>query len=173
MTLQAVARMVKNMLGRALVNLVNDAPGIQTMQIDLLAEETHNTVERYQNYGFSSVPLTGAEAVALCVGGNRDHPIVIVADDRRYRKKGLLPGDVSIYTATGIYITLHNATGAISIFAATGGVSVEGNLTVTGDIHATGNVSDGVRSMEADRDIYNIHRHPETGSTTNVPNQQQ
>ena len=55
----------------------------------------------------------------------------------------------------------------------TGDVAINGNLDVTGNAHADGNVSDAVRSMVADRDIYNQHKHPETGGETEATQQQQ
>ena len=52
-----------------------------------------------------------------------------------------------------------------------------GGLTMTGaagsgNISTPGAVSDGVRSMAADRNIFNGHDHDETQSVTNPPNQQ-
>ncbi len=49
-----------------------------------------------------------------------------------------------------------------------------GAITTPGTIQSTGSdVIDQVRSMAADRTIYNGHTHPETGSVTQPPNQQE
>lgn len=55
-----------------------------------------------------------------------------------------------------------------------GGMNITGNVTITGSLYATEEVSDGVRSMAADRAIFNSHNHPgDSGGTTGNPNQQQ
>ncbi len=54
--------------------------------------------------------------------------------------------------------------GATTELFSDGGVHFTGDLLVTGDITATGEVIDHTRSMQGDRDIYNIHTHG--GSTT-------
>lgn len=51
--------------------------------------------------------------------------------------------------------------------------TINGDLTVNGNMAASGDVSDGTRSMQGDRDIYNSHKHPETGGNTQPPIQQQ
>ena len=65
-------------------------------------------MERFQNYGFTSVPNEGSEATVVFVGADRSHPIVVVADDRRVRKKGLKPGEVAVYHKNGDFIYLKN-----------------------------------------------------------------
>lgn len=53
---------------------------------------------------------------------------------------------------------------------APGGVSIEGDVTVTGNIQATGEIEDRIRSMAADREIYNRHTHRgDSGGTTGAP----
>lgn len=91
-------RRVRLMVGRAVIKLVSDAAKVQGLQVSLLEGEVRDGVERFQQYGFSSVPLAGCEAVMVCVGGNRDHGIVIATEDRRYRVVGLPGGAVAIYT---------------------------------------------------------------------------
>jgi hypothetical protein len=43
---------IRLMLSRAVVSLINDAAKAQELQVDLLADETQDGVERWQNYGF-------------------------------------------------------------------------------------------------------------------------
>lgn len=97
---------VRLMVSRGVLTLVDDSTGIQMVQIDLLADETQDDVERFEGYGFTSKPHTGAEAIMLCVGGLRSHGIVIGVEDRRYRLKDLEDGEVGIYDDLGQSIML-------------------------------------------------------------------
>jgi len=102
-----LARRLRLMASRAVLSLISDAPGVQVVQVRLLDGEVRGGIERMQNYGFTSVPLPGAEGVYLSLGGDRDHGVVIVADDRRYRVKGLAAGEVAIYDDQGQKIVLY------------------------------------------------------------------
>jgi len=103
---------VANTVTRAIVQLVDDSRKFQALQVEMLAGEVRENVERVQNYGFTSVPLppdedgVGPEAVVVSVGGRRDHAVVIACDDRRYRIKGLVGGEVAVYTDQGDKIVL-------------------------------------------------------------------
>lgn len=99
-------RAVALMVTRAVLTLINDGTGLQEVQAKLLAGEVMGGLERVQDYGFTSVPLPGAEAVALSVAGHRSHTLIIRADDRRYRLKALKGGEVAIYTDEGDSIHL-------------------------------------------------------------------
>jgi phage baseplate assembly protein V len=89
------------MVSRAVVKIVDDSLKMQSVQIALLADELKDGVERFQQYGLTSHPKTGAEGIALFLGGNRDHGIVICVDDRRYRLKDLEAGEVALYDDLG------------------------------------------------------------------------
>ena len=93
-------RRIKLMIGRAvLIVLVDDSLKMQALQVSAASRrETLDDVERFQDYGFTSHPHVGAEAVLLSVGGMRQHPIVVAVDDRRYRVIGLEIGEVALYT---------------------------------------------------------------------------
>lgn len=101
-----LARRVRLLVGRGILRLVNDGLKLQGVQVSLLADEVHDNVERFQEYGFTSHPHPGAEAIALSVGGSRDHAVVISIDDRRYRLKGLGAGEVALYDDQGQVIRL-------------------------------------------------------------------
>lgn len=124
-----------NVVARAVLALVDDDPKMQAVQVDILEGETKDGIERFQNYGFSSVPKKGAECIILALGGNRDHVVVIVADDRRYRPTGLDEGDSCQYTSKGIAIHCKDD-GAIEIYPREGE-----KVTIHGDLHITGNLN--------------------------------
>ncbi|MBJ9011220.1 phage baseplate assembly protein V [Citrobacter koseri] len=94
-------RRVRLMLGRAVVNVVNDALKAQNVQISMLEDEEPDDVERLLNYGQISVPLSGSEAIVACIGAQRDHAIALVVEDRRYRPTGLTAGDTGVYHYEG------------------------------------------------------------------------
>ena len=131
---------VAMMVSRAVIALVEDAGGRQTLQMNVLAGEVMTDVERFQNYGMTSVPQVGAEAVLVCVAGNRSHPLVIAAEDRRYRLKALQAGEVALYDDIGHVVHLTRT-----------GIVIEGggqNISITGapQVVVTGGdvVADGI-----------------------------
>lgn len=153
------AQRVQLMIGRAVLQLVDDSTKLQSVQIALLADELRSDVERFQNYGFTSHPKPGAEAVAVCVAGSRDHAIVVVVDDRRYRLKSLAEGEVAIYTDEGDHIVIKRG-GTVEVLAATkvqitaplvecsGDLVVRGTLQVDGhaELNATLHVDGAIAS---------------------------
>jgi phage baseplate assembly protein V len=119
-----LARRLRLLAARAVVKVVNDALKAQGLQVTLLAGEVADGVERVQEYGFTSVPEAGAEAVVLAIGGNRGHLVAVAVDDRRYRKKGLAAGEVALYTKFGSEVHL-KADGSIVLKGA-GGIVLDG-----------------------------------------------
>lgn len=100
-------RRIQLMLGRCVIMLIDDSKAVQILQIQLLSGELRDNIERFQEYGFTSVPHSGAEALAGFVGGLRAHGIVIAVDDRRYRLKALQKGEVALYDDQGQKIVLY------------------------------------------------------------------
>src|SRR6185369_12000596 len=96
--LRDLVRRTRMMVARTVLAGINDRPGIQAVQIRLLAGEAKSNVPHMQSYGFTSVPHAGAEGVALFISGDRGHGVVVCVDDRRYRITDLQPGEVAIYT---------------------------------------------------------------------------
>ncbi len=95
--LGGLRRRILLMVGRAVLTAVDDAGGLQRVAVTALKDETHDAVERFQNYGFTSHPLAGADVLLVAVAGNRDHPIAAAIDDRRRRPHNSRPGDVALY----------------------------------------------------------------------------
>jgi phage gp45-like len=140
-------RRVRLMISRAVLAAVNDAGGIQLVQVKLLDSEVRDGVERLQNYGFTSVPKAGAEGLMACISGDRDHGIVVAMDDRRFRLKGLQAGEVALYTDEGDKIVLKR--GRIIQFTAGTRLEVNSPLaTFSGDVQVTGDVTAGGISLK-------------------------
>lgn len=99
-------RSMRLMIGRVVVDLVNDSTGIQTIQSSAMFGEV-TELERIQNYGFTSNPVSqSAEGIAVYAGGNREHGIIIALDDRTFRLKGLAPGQSALYDLSGTFCKL-------------------------------------------------------------------
>lgn len=99
--LKPLTSRIQMIVARAVLESLKDDKGIQLLKLDLMADENRDNVERFQNYGFTSVPLAGAEAVVVFPGGNREHGLAIACDDRTFRLKGLENGEVAMYTDEG------------------------------------------------------------------------
>lgn len=136
--LRPLVTRVGNLVSPATLTGVDDGTKMQSVQIDLGDDEVRDEVEHPQNYGFTSRPIPGADALALCVGGRRDHCIVVVVDDRRYRLKGLAEGEVALYTDQGDKVHLKRG-GTIEITASSK-VTVNAPLVEvpSGDVKAGG-----------------------------------
>lgn len=173
--LKPVKNRVANMVARAVVKLVTEATKLQSVQLEIQDNEIRGNVERFQQYGFSSKPLAGAEAVVVFVGGGRDHALVTNVDDRRYRPKFLVDGEAVVYNHQGDYVHV-KADGTIKVVAATR-VDIECPLVrMSGDLEVKGDITDRYEEQNGTihgmRTIYNHHTHNETQTVTNEPNQQ-
>ena len=157
------ARRLENLLARGTLGALNRARKMQRIQAKLLGGEQKQSLEWFENYGFTSAPLSGAELLAAFIDGDRSHGIVVAVADRRYRI-ALEDGEVAIYddlehkvhlTRDGIVID--GKTDDVKVIT-TGKVRVEAaSLECTGDIKDRCD-SDGM-TMEAMRNTYNIHNH--------------
>lgn len=104
--LRPLATQVANLVARGVVRLADDSAKLQLLQVTVGPGETRDRLEHLQAYGFTSVPLAGAEVVVLFPGGRRDHGLVVASGDRRHRLAGLQPGEVALYTDEGDAIVL-------------------------------------------------------------------
>ncbi|AWX14277.1 baseplate assembly protein [Mergibacter septicus] len=100
-----VGETIRNVF-RGKINLVKSTGNIQTVQISALADETLTDVEFMQQFGFTSVPPAGTEAVIVPVGGKTTHSIVIATENGSFRVKALKNGEVAIYDKSGSTIIL-------------------------------------------------------------------
>ncbi len=175
MNLDSITRMLRplsvriaNMVGRAVVKSADDSKKVQELQVSLLEGEVRDEVEHLQGYGFTSVPLEGAEAVVIFVGGRRDHGFCVGTDDRRHRPTGLQPGEVAVYNNAGAKIVI-KASGDIEAtpaagkkFKVVGETELGGNVSVTGTLTASTDVVGGGKSL-------NTHTHSVAGGNAAGP----
>lgn len=137
--LRPIRTALANTIARGTLKLLDDAKKFQAVQVELLEDEIRDDVERIQEYGFTSVPLEGAETVVAFIGGRRDHGVVIKCDDRRYRLKGLEKGEVAMYTDQGDKVVFKRG-GTLEIHASTKVKIFSPLVEMTTDLKVTGNV---------------------------------
>ena len=165
-------RKIALMVAHAIIEFIDDGHEIQQLQLTANSGVIWDGVQRFQEFGFASVPMPGAEAVVVAIGGLRSRGIVIATEDRRYRVRGLPGGAACLYDASGTRIVL-NSDGTVTVIAA-GTVTFETlRLQVTGDIidqTASGNA----HTLAEMRAIYDGHTHggiQAGGGNTAAPNQ--
>lgn len=168
-----MARLVRDQVSRVMSNVRQAFRGTA-------ARNTHGTLigiemeglagesvsgELMQHYGFSSGPLPGAEFLAIPVGGNSRHTVVVASEDGRYRVV-VKDGEVALYTDEGDYIHMKRGrlieieTDTLVVKAKTKVRFETPLIEQTGDIKADGEITDHTRSMQDDRELYNAHGHP-------------
>ena len=126
--LDPIRTKIRLMWTRAVFTAVRDGEGLQIIQVTGLPGEILDDVERFQNYGFTSVPLPGAEAIIGFIGGSRSHGVAVAADDRRHRKRGLQPGESAQYSDEGDFV--HLKRGRIIAVNAGNEVDIEAGVEV-------------------------------------------
>ena len=114
-TLNQIGRRMRLLIDRAVVRMVTDSLGRQNLQIQSLADATNDDVERFQQYGLTTVPPEGSEAIILAVGGRRESLVAIAVEDKRCRPKGLASGDVCLYHQDGQSMIILKKDGVINI----------------------------------------------------------
>ncbi|MCT6881582.1 phage baseplate assembly protein V [Snodgrassella alvi] len=93
---------------RGRLTRVNATEPIQSAQISALADELLQDVEHMQQFGFTSNPPVGSEAIILPLSGQTTHGIIIGTEHGAYRIKALASGEVAVYNQSGASITLKN-----------------------------------------------------------------
>lgn len=149
--LAAIRKRISLMIGHAIITAIDDTTKLQTLQLSALADEVLSTRDRFQEYGLSSRPHEGAEAIMVSLGGNRSNTVVIAVDDRRYRLQLDNAGDVALYSSGENYLVMR-ASGDIEAHA-------PGDLTATvnGDASV---VAGGEARVEGD--IARLHGNTKT-----------
>lgn len=156
-------RRVLTTVRRAIINTVNDALMAQAVQIGVNADEVHDNVERFGEYGLISWPNPNAEAIAVAIGGNSAHTVVIATEDRATRPKGkLVQGDVGLWRSDmGILVWL-KANGMVELGPSPTNFVALANLVKT-EISALRN------TVNAHITNYNTHTHVVGGTLPTGP----
>jgi len=143
------------MVARGVIESISENEGLQKVKMELLAGEIRDGMEHFFDYGFTSSPKSGAEAVVVFPGGNREHGLVIKIDDRRFRLKTLAEGEVALYTDEGDKI--HFKRGNI--------IDVDCNTLELGN-----GTLEKIVNGESFKTLFNMHQHlGNLGVPTGVP----
>lgn len=166
-------RRVRLIADRAIVTAVTDSLNRQGLQLKVLADEAADDVERFQNYGHTSVPPVGSEAIVLGIGGARAGLVAIAVEDKSVRPKDLEAGDNCLYHLEGHRIILRkdglleleaktviiNASEKLSMMSPD--TEIQGPLHVTGEITSDTDVKTGTTSLKG-----HVHNQSGGGQTS-------
>ncbi|WP_374631820.1 phage baseplate assembly protein V [Ferrovibrio sp.] len=152
------------MLNRASVKLAMADQPRQLLQLTVLKGELRDGVEHWQAAGLSHHPRPGAQALVARLGGHSDHMVALIVDQPDVRPTDLARGESVLHNDFGHRLYLR-ADGTAVLHCS--------KLRVLGPIEATGDIKDRCddagMTMQAMRDVYNVHRHTETGAETELP----
>ncbi|WP_413207966.1 phage baseplate assembly protein V [Rhodospirillum sp. A1_3_36] len=97
----SLKRRMATMIRLARLTAVDSGKATQCLQAEVFAGELHDNVKHLEPYGFTSHPLTGAEALLVFPGGVNSNPVALVVGGRTYRLQGLKGGEVALYDDQG------------------------------------------------------------------------
>lgn len=161
-----LARRLRLMVARAVITSITDGGKIQSAQVKLLDGEVRDGIEILQQYGVTSIAPGNPEGLYFAVGGDRDHGVMICVADRKFRLKGLVPGEVALYDEQGQKV--HLTRDGIVVDGAGLPMTVQNTPMVrfeTDLLECTGEIKDrcdsGGKTMAGMRTTFNGHTHHE------------
>jgi len=163
------AMALRGLVVRAEVRGTGDAGEMQTVEAETHDGILRSGIEVLQPFGVASrPPAAGAIAVLLAVGGDQGDMVALPLACPSARYGDLAAGETVVHDAAGNRLHFR-AGGLVEIAASTslkvtvGGTELLVNasgVTITGNLVVSGNISDGNGSMQEMRDRYNVHGHP-------------
>ena len=97
--------LLRGLLGRGVVESVDDSPMMRTIQAEFLPGDVREGLEHFEPYGFTSRVKEGAEAIGAFFNGDRSHGVVLVTADRRFRLH-VEEGEVAVFDDQGQKVVL-------------------------------------------------------------------
>lgn len=187
--LSRLSRRILNFVAVGTIKTVVDSGTSQACQVSINDFETIDSMPRPVQFGFTSNPPIGTQALLLFAGGDRSNGVIIGTNNLSDRMKNCDSGGAAMYSADGRYVYISSsgitinagglpvtvsdaseldvtATNSVTITSPT--VKISGNLLVGGDITDTSGSNS--ETMAAMRTKYNEHDHTvsgvESGSST-------
>lgn len=165
-----LATRLHRLISRGKVTGVTRNAARTMLQISGFADEQLQEIEVLGPYGMDQWPLPGGDVLIVQSGGSRSHALVVHADDPALRISDLAEGEFGFRDARGQQVVFRKdrleITTPLKVVGSASEWDITGDVHVNGNIFATGDVTDGVRSMAADRGKYDSHTHGgvQTGS---------
>lgn len=153
--LMPLRRRIQLLINRAVINAVKSGEGFQLVQVSTGKNETLHDLKHHEPYGFTSKPLSGAQALAASLGGSRSHSLVFMVSDRRYRLTGLEDGEVALYDNQEPPQVIVLKQNGIEI-EAPNGYTVNGDGVLNGAVQITGAVQ-----MDSTLDVADVANSPD------------
>ncbi|GHW23344.1 Mu-like prophage FluMu protein gp45 [Vibrio cholerae] len=144
--LAPVRRRLRSMANRAQVTGVVESLQRQNLQLQIENDEAVDDIERFQNYGMTSYPPVGSEAVVMALKGSLDQRVAVAVEKKDLRPKGE-QNDVIVYHAEGHQIRLISngkliVTATDVIFNASNSFRIiSPENIIQGPLHVTGGIS--------------------------------
>lgn len=181
--LNRLARRILLLMARGTIALVDDGSSVQRLQVRLNALELIPDVPRYAEYGFTSNPPAGTQALVAFKNGDRNDGFVIATSNAKYRLTSLASGEMAIHDDRGqsVYlsaagIVVNGGGNPITLTNAPEVIADTPLFKVKGDI--LDNYQTNTRTVAGMRQVANMHTHPVPnvqlggpGTTTDTPNQ--
>jgi phage baseplate assembly protein V len=183
--LNRLARRILLMMARGTITLVDDTQSVQKLQVRLSPIELIPDVPRYAEYGFTSNPPEGSQALIAFKNGARNDGFVIATSNAKYRITALASGEVAIHGNNGqsVYLSasgiiVNGGGNPITLTNAPEVIADTPLLKCKGDI--LDNYETNTRTVAGMRQVANSHTHPilniQTGGSninTQTPTQQE
>lgn len=117
-TLEALRLRLLLLLGRGRISLVDDGGPVQLVQVAMQGRSLHDQTPRLAEYGLSSNPPAGSDAVLVKLAGDHSQAVVIATGHQATRPTGLPAGATVLYDSQGSKVLL-NADGTLLVHAET------------------------------------------------------
>lgn len=135
-SMERALRRIALMIGRGRITTSNDSGNVQLLQVQLGQDEIRDNTPRLAEYGFTSMPPNGSDALVVFIGGERSNGAIVATGHQASRMKNLKTGEVAIFDDQGqsVYLTRSG----IIIEGAGMPIMVNGDVIVNGDVTANG-----------------------------------
>ena len=112
----------KNQMLRGTIQSTDDSKGLQKHSVNGLHGEKFEGMQRWEQFGLSSMPPAGSDCLIACMNGNRDSAQLIAVISSGVRPQNSPAGSTTLYDNGGTTIQLDGA-GNITM-------TCSGNLTI-------------------------------------------